>query len=333
MAISKILIWHQGAFGDLLLAAPALTALSRHFASARLTALGHPERWNLLAQSLPLEKVWDSGAAFWAPLFGSGALPTKIRERLAPFQMALVFSPSPQAMLQDQLNQAGIPLVRWVPSFPETGTEPVAILQAHHLAALGLHYAPEPFRLALENYSIEEPEDIPGAGPFLAVAPGSGQPRKNWPLSHYYEVTRALAWQFGLKVVWLAGPAEMSLLPYLSALAQAQGHLLLANLPLPRVARILFRCRLYIGNDSGLTHLAAAVAAPEVLALFGPTDPCVWAPRGPQVHALVAPCSQAPCAVGRTIPCEEPQCMGALLPESILAEARRLLEAQSNPEI
>ena len=158
---------------------------------------------------------------------------------------------------------------------------------------------PAPFKLEVEPYPDEETPELPGPGPWLAVAPGSGQPRKNWPLAHYYEVSRALGWEYGLKVVWLAGPGEEAMLPYLEALAQAQGHLLLAHRPLARVARVLSRCRLYIGNDSGLTHLAAAVGKPEVLALFGPTDPRVWAPLGPHVRTLAGPCPEAPCAVGR----------------------------------
>jgi heptosyltransferase-2 len=329
LAITKILIWHQGALGDLLLAGPALAAISRHYSGARITALGYPERWSLLAKSLPLDEVWNSSEAMWAPLFGNEALPPGIRERLARFQLALVFSPRPQTALQDRIHRAGIPLVHWLPSFPETGPDAVAALQARHLAALGLHYVPAPFQLVAGDSPVDEPIELPGPGPWLALAPGSGQARKNWPLSHYYEVSRTLAWQFSLKVVWLAGPAEEAALPYLEALAQAQGHILLANRPLARVARVLSRCRLYLGNDSGLTHLAAAVAGPDVLALFGPTDPRVWAPLGPQVHVLSAPCPQAPCAEGRTIPCPEPYCLETLLPETVLAAAAPLLSAQA----
>jgi heptosyltransferase-3 len=325
LAITQILIWHQGALGDLLLAGPALAAISRHYSGARITALGHPERWGLLAKSLPLDEVWNSSDAMWAPLFGKGALPLRIRERLARFQLALVFSPRPQTTLQDRIHQAGIPLVHWLPSFPETGPDAVAALQARHLAELGLHYVPVPFQLAVGD----SPAELPGPGPWLALAPGSGQTRKNWPLSHYYEVSRTLAWQFSLKVVWLAGPAEEAALPYLEALAQAQGHILLANRPLARVARVLSGCRLYLGNDSGLTHLAAAVSGPDILALFGPTDPRVWAPLGPQVQVISAPCSQAPCAAGRTIPCPEPHCLEALSPETVLAAAAPLLSAQA----
>ena len=143
-------------------------------------------------------------------------------------------------------------------------------------------------------YPDEELPELPGPGPWLAVAPGSGHPRKNWPLAHYYEVSRALGWEYGLQTVWLAGPAEEEMLPYLGALAKAQGQVLLANRPLARLARVLSRCRLYLGNDSGLTHLAAAVGEPEVLALFGPTDPRVWAPLGPRVRTLTGAVSPGP---------------------------------------
>ncbi len=206
----------------------------------------------------------------------------------------------------------------------------MSVLQARQLGGLGLHYAPGPFKLEVDPYPDEEAPELPGPGPWLAVAPGSGQPRKNWPLAHFYEVSRALGWEYGLKVVWLAGPGEEALLPYLEALAQAQGQLLLANRPLARVARVLSRCRLYIGNDSGLTHLAAAVGKPDVLALFGPTDPRVWAPLGPRVQTLAGPCAQAPCAAGRTITCPESLCLNALAPEMVMAAAAQVLSAPGN---
>ncbi len=329
--VSRLLIWHQGALGDLLLAAPALTAISGHFPQARVTACGHPERWGLLAPSLPIAEVWDSSQSQWAPLFGDASLPPKLAARLARFHLALIFSPRPKRALPTRLHQAGIPAVHWLPSFPETGTDSVANLQASHLAALGLPYQPAPFKLVLSHNPAAASPPLPGPGPWLAVAPGSGQVRKNWPLSHYYEVSRALAWEFNLQVLWLAGPAEAAILPYLQGLAQAQGQVLMANRPLAQVARVLSRCRLYLGNDSGLTHLAAAVPGPDVVALFGPTDPRVWAPLGPHVHPLSAPCPQAPCAQGRRLPCPESVCLEALSPETVLAAAARLLAAPEPP--
>jgi len=284
----------------------------------------------LLALSLPLDEVWDSGEARWVHLFSDGDLPPPLRERLARFQLALIFGSHPQAILQDRLRLAGIPAVLWLPSFPETGVEAVAALQARHLAGLGLHYVPGPFKLEMGPDPGSDLPELPGPGPWMAVAPGSGSRRKNWPLDHYYEVSRALGWEYGLRVVWLAGPAEKDMLPYLGPLAQAQGQLLLAHRPLARVALILWRCRLYIGTDSGLTHLAAAVAGPEVLALFGPTDPRVWAPLGPHVRTLRAPCPQTLHEVDGTIYSPENRCLKALSPETVLAAAAQVLAASGD---
>ncbi len=318
-----MLIWHQGALGDLLLAAPALLALRRHYPRARITALGHPERWGLLSSTLALAAVWDSSAAAWTPLFSDSALPPRLAAALTPFQLALFFSPRPQAKLLQRLAEAGVPRVCWVPSFPGDGQAAVGVLQAGQLGTLGLTYEPGPWRLAGEGRGEDAPE-LPGPGPWLAVAPGSGHPKKNWPLAHYYEAARALAWEHQLSVVWLAGPAEAALLPYLKGLAAAQDHLVLAGEPLSWVAAVLRGCRLYLGNDSGLTHLAAAAGAP-VLALYGPTDPRVWAPAGYSVRWLTGECDSAPCARGREISCPEPRCLTELSPAAVAAAAALLL--------
>ena len=325
-AVQKILIWHQGALGDLLLAGPALLAIRRHYPQAGIIGVGHPERWGLLAPTLSLEAVWDGAGALWSPLFTSDSLlPPSLTERLAAFQLALVFSPRPHPTLLARLAQAGVPAVTWLPSWPESGEESVETCQAGQLAGLGVSVPPEPFRLVLGEDWQEKTPGISGPGPFLAVAPGTGHQCKNWPLSHYYEVTRGLAWQHKLRVIWLAGPAEAAILPYLKGLAAAQDHLLMVNQPLTAVAAALGRCRLYLGGDTGLTHLAAAVGVSGVLALFGPTDPLVWAPRGDGVRVLRGPCPQAPCAVPREIACPEPKCLQELSPASVLEAAARLL--------
>jgi ADP-heptose:LPS heptosyltransferase len=107
-------------------------------------------------------------------------------------------------------------------------------------------------------------------GGFAVIHPFSGSPRKNWPLERYQQLARSLAER--LPVRWCAGPTEL--------LAEAV-HID----DLYELACWLAGARLYIGNDSGITHLAAAVGTP-VVALFGPSDPAIWAPRGPRVHIV-----------------------------------------------
>ncbi|HTS50152.1 MAG TPA: glycosyltransferase family 9 protein [Bryobacteraceae bacterium] len=103
----------------------------------------------------------------------------------------------------------------------------------------------------------------------LAVMhPFSGSSRKNWPRDRY----RELACRLPSEVQWCAGPEE--------ALDNAVRMENLWDL-----ACWLRSARVYIGNDSGITHLAAAVGTP-VVAIFGPTDPELWAPRGEHVRIV-----------------------------------------------
>jgi ADP-heptose:LPS heptosyltransferase len=104
---------------------------------------------------------------------------------------------------------------------------------------------------------------------FAVIHPFSGSARKNWPLEKFRQVARGL--ERRLPVRWCAGPEDPPL----------EGAVRIDDLY--ELACWLASARLYIGNDSGITHLAAAVGTP-VLALFGPTDPGVWAPRGPNVR-------------------------------------------------
>lgn len=320
MTDQGIVLWHQGALGDLLLAGPAFQAIRAHNPGASLIGLGHPERWVLLQDTLELSAVWDGSAALWAPLYAEQTpLPETLQERLAGVGLAVVFSPREPTVLLTRLQEAGAARAVWAPSFPEEGREPVAALQARRLAHLGIAYEPEPLRLTLDVEAWWPPE-VSREKHLLAVAPGSGSPAKNWPLAHYYEVTRALAWEHGFQVVWLTGPAEEAWLPYLRGLAAAQEHQVLDKEPLKCVAAVLARTALYLGGDSGLTHLAAAAGARWVVALFGPTDPRVWAPLGGQVTVLAAPRQAA------DVPAATAFTWETLGPEQVLAKISVLLK-------
>jgi len=102
------------------------------------------------------------------------------------------------------------------------------------------------------------------------IHPFSGSPKKNWPLDRYRDLARRLSAR--MPVEWCAGPEE--------PLEGARRFDSLYEL-----ACWLAGAGLYVGNDSGITHLAAAVGTP-VVALFGPSDPGVWAPRGERVRVV-----------------------------------------------
>lgn len=105
-------------------------------------------------------------------------------------------------------------------------------------------------------------------GNFAVIHPFSGSARKNWPMDHFQEVAARLP----IPVKWSAGPSEA-----------IYGAVRFEDLH--DLACWLATARLYIGNDSGITHLAAAVGTPTI-GIFGPTDPAVWAPRGEHVRVV-----------------------------------------------
>jgi heptosyltransferase III len=127
-------------------------------------------------------------------------------------------------------------------------------------------------------------------------------PPSDWPAEHFAAVIDGLAAQHDLPSLILAGPADDEVLTRLA------GHIrqpvrVLEGRPLTVVAAVLQRAQTFLGNDSGLAHLAGQLGLPT-LALFGPSNPAVWSPLGPQVRTLRAePLSRLPVeAVLATLP-------------------------------
>jgi ADP-heptose:LPS heptosyltransferase len=144
-------------------------------------------------------------------------------------------------------------------------------------------------------------------GKFMAIHPGSGSPKKNWSPEGFVQVARSVCERTGMKLLVVSGPAEDedkdagALRAALAGLADAW----LGRPGLTLLAGVLAHAAVYLGNDSGVSHLAAAVGAPTV-AVFGPTDPTLWAPRGRCVRVLRA-------ASGRLADVEPPEVTAAVL--------------------
>ena len=153
---------------------------------------------------------------------------------------------------------------------------------AQRLGALDVRVEGEP--PLLEATPADRAEAAPWLdrlGPeFLAVHPGSGSPAKTWPADRFASLTDALH----DRRPWLLveGPADAAAARTLAALP---GAVHARGVSARGLGALLARARLYVGNDSGVSHLAAAWGAPT-LALFGPTDPDVWSPVGPKVACL-----------------------------------------------
>jgi ADP-heptose:LPS heptosyltransferase len=156
----------------------------------------------------------------------------------------------------------------------------------------------------------------------IALAPGSGARQKNWPASSFRAVTDWWCQRHSGAVMVLLGPVEEEQGDY-SALCR--GAVLVCGLNLGQLAALLARADLYLGNDSGVSHLAAAMGVLSVV-LFGPSSVNQWAPRGSNVTVFTQNVECAPCAASVMKSCPHRKCLTTLEPEFIIKELDKLAQ-------
>lgn len=125
---------------------------------------------------------------------------------------------------------------------------------------------------------------VAGPGRRLLLHPGSGGRAKCWSLQNFEQVAR-LARDAGWSVAWLLGPVELDL--YDNDLPERLRTIapVVAHDDIEAAARLIAMADAFVGNDAGTTHLAAALGV-KTIAIFGPTDPAVWRPLGPDVRTI-----------------------------------------------
>lgn len=223
---------------------------------------------------------WDSPEAA-ALLTGDAPLPPGLSAALATFEAAVVYSRS--SILAQRL-QGLVPRVVVRDPQPPAAAGHASTWYRGALDALGVPsgardlptIAPTREEAAAADPLVRE---LPEA--FLALHPGSGSPGKKWPAERFGALAATLSAERPYALI--EGPADREAVE--SVRARAPQCLVLPGLPLRTLGAVLACAGFYVGNDSGVSHLAAAYGAP-CLALFGPTDPAVWSPVGPRVATL-----------------------------------------------
>lgn len=219
---------------------------------------------------------WESAGT--AALFAAGAT-SPLRDRLASFDAAVAYTRS--AELVENLGRV-IPRVLVHDPAPPPGAGHASRWLARPLSSLGVRCGDEePPTLRAGDVEREEAAALRRELPsrFLAVHPGSGRVAKTWPPDRFARLVEALGADSFLVIEGPADAAAAAPLHGRSGAVTARGLR-------PRVlGALLAGAAAFVGNDSGVTHLAAAWGAPTV-ALFGPTDPAVWSPVGPRVTTV-----------------------------------------------
>jgi len=288
-ACAMTLLHHEGALGDVLLSLPCFSLLKQEHPV--LHFVGRRDVGTLLRDAGVVAEVSSSDNASYASLYAGEAGP-EARSVLQRFSRAWVFTVHPDSAFVAALRMV-VPDTRTVVTVPPAGTPVHAA--AFRLAQLGGSADPSgqllviPPRYGERAAAMLARAGYDGCRPLIAVHPGSGGSAKCWPLENYLALIERLQDKGGAFVVILTGPAENeSFKARIDIFTRGRsGVLHVADVALTTVAALLGRCDLFIGNDSGIGHLAAVLGS-SVLVLFGPTNPALWKPIGPQVTVIHA---------------------------------------------
>ncbi|QBD80984.1 glycosyltransferase family 9 protein [Ktedonosporobacter rubrisoli] len=291
MENTRILVIRPGAIGDVLLSFPVIAALKAQYAHPYVTLVS-PEPMLELARATGIaEGTSHYGSPQWSELFltperiaaRGGSL---LREQLRDLELAICWFRDPDGLVEQNLRAAGARRVIVAPGRPVAEAHIHIVDYLARTVGVKVDLAQARLQLAPELTQVGAAPPVP----WIAIQPGSGGAAKCWPLTSYAELITEL-WQRNIPILLLGGPADQERLAYLQArLRPARSELLtiLEDAPLLTVARYLLRCRGYLGNDSGITHLAALLGIPTI-AIFGPSDPAIWQPAGPHVSILQEP--------------------------------------------
>jgi heptosyltransferase-2 len=281
--VNRILVIRGGAIGDFILTLPAIRLLREAFPSAHLEILGYRHIAALAEMSGYADATRSIEYAPFASFFSrEGELAPELVEYFAGFQQVVSYLFDPDHIFAANLQRAGVRNFLTGPG-KMTCREHAARQLARPLEALGLYLKDPAARIVPNEMRKMDPA-------LLAIHPGSGSEAKNWPLERFISLARSFLRESKERsLLLIGGEADEDRVTALKKFLPDEQVSVARNWSLPALANRLQTCGRFIGHDSGISHLAAAVGTRSLL-LFGPTDPAIWAPQNPQVKVVRAPC-------------------------------------------
>ena len=329
-----IVILHPGGFGDLLLAVPAIRILRERFPGRRLLLCGLPEPTEFLVECGLVDRGMSVQSTACTAVFG-GAAPedSVLLDWFSRCDLAVAWTSDETGTLSAALKTCGAAAVIVQSPFASTLA---SVHQSDRFIEI-VHGQPDDVSQAslpvIEGLRTQatihlHASGLPRQRPLALIHPGSGSRHKCVTPAVWLPVLEGLDAE-GIEPILLEGPADHDIVEGLLG-RLARRPILMRGLSIRLLAGLLSQVDLFLGHDSGVTHLAALVGTPTV-ALFGPTDPARWAPRGPAVTVV----RKTPCACvswDDVRNCAAKPCLD-LSPQAILSAGRAARSATINPRI
>ena len=290
--MKRILVIRGGAIGDFILTLPAVRALREAHPQAHLEILGYKHIAALAERRFYAQAVryieFGPLSAFFAK---AGELPDELAKYFREFDLVVSYLYDPDDIFENNLRRCGVKNFVRGPAKIRRGKHAAQQLAApiEKLGMKAADLAPKIFPSAEDRqFAAEFLRGL--AVPAVALHPGSGSERKNWPVERWIELgdgfLAAESSKRSAALIVISGEADTDQTAQLEARWKNERVLFAKNLPLPRLAAVLEQT-IFIGHDSGISHLAAASGA-ECILLFGPTDPEIWAPQNANVRVIRA---------------------------------------------
>jgi len=289
--MNRILVIRGGAIGDFILTLPALKALRDARPQAHIEILGYQHIAVLAENRFYAQAVRSIEYGPLARFFARNSeLPPELAEYLASFDLVVSYLYDPDQIFETNLRRCGVENLICGPARVVEHAGHAARQLARPIEEMGIKVVDLSERIFPSTEDREFAREFLASlrQPIVAIHPGSGSEAKNWPLENWLGLFSPRSRFADLEhLVVISGEADEAQTHHLEREWKNRDVRFARNLSLPRLAAVLERS-IFIGHDSGISHLAAAVGANCVL-LFGPTDPDVWAPRNDNVQILRAP--------------------------------------------
>ena len=278
----KILVIRGGALGDFLLTLPALAGIRQAWPQARLELVANPKFGEMVVGAGRVDEVRAIDRPGLAGFFAKGGvLEPDWCDYFTSFDLTISYLFDPDQIFEVNWRRVGGE-GQYFAIDPSGPVMPAWKHLAQPLASLGVKPGMSHLMRG-ERLARQGVEEYRAARPRVVVHPGSGGSRKCWALEGWLQELAFWRKRQPFEVVWLAGEVEGDLLRRLPEPWRQTPHGCFENRPLTEVFHLLRSSDLYLGHDSGISHLAGWSGVPCGL-LFGPTDPKVWAPPGSHVR-------------------------------------------------
>jgi ADP-heptose:LPS heptosyltransferase len=275
----RILVIRGGAIGDFILTLPAIAALRRQFPQAHLEVLGYPHIAQLAMAGGLTDRVQPIEARGLAGFFArGGTLEPDLMDYFSEFDLVISYLYDPDEIFKTNICRC---LVGQFIAGPHRPNE------AEQIHATKVYLKP------LERLAIFDADPVPrlSLNPQpttlnqLVLHPGSGSEKKNWPETKWAGLIQQIAATTNWNLLLVGGEAEGERLQRLAGAMPSARCSIAQCLPLAELAQRIQSGTAFVGHDSGITHLAAAVGLPCVV-LWADTLEELWRPQGERLVVL-----------------------------------------------